>query len=504
MIHKLIPYKTGIILILFMAVACSVNLGKAVHIDDTAYLQIAKAILVSPLHPLSQKIMWGNTARPIFVINQPLLIPYIYAILIKLFGPSELILHLFMALCSSLVILFFYILVNSFHVRYPLFLTGLFSLGPSFLPGQNLMVDIPLIVSWLVFFWAILSTEGEDRKYLLAGIAVSIACLIKYTSLVLLPVFLIVIIYRRHWRGLWGFGIILLTLLLWSIFNYYDFGAIHLLGRPTVSLTPQTVFYRLISWICGIGSIAPFIISFISLKRDDLRDRNWIMVSILCSILLGLFMIFTDQTTFAIYWIPFFIIGLFLNGFAVSLLKENITVAWRDADKNALVEEIVLGLWIVGLTRQGIVIWRDVLSFSLTILLGIALAISDYTYANVYRHYAYSIKQDLPSNERVYEVGFWGWAWYSTKAGMLQYDMKQSSLQADDYLVIPTNISKQRISKDDLSRLNRIRDLQIPAPWTTWIRTMYGGGYYSFAFPLSPPWRFSKAPFEFEIYQVDR
>ena len=58
------------IIALFVLTAAAVNVTKPVHIDDTAYLEIAKAILHDPWHPLSQSINWGDTAAPIFEINQ--------------------------------------------------------------------------------------------------------------------------------------------------------------------------------------------------------------------------------------------------------------------------------------------------------------------------------------------------------------------------------------------------------------------------------------------------
>ena len=530
---KSVQFKTYLVLALFVIIASAVNLTKAIHIDDSAYLQIAKAIIHDPFHPLSQELNWGNTIEPIFVINQPLFIPYIYAILIRLFGPSELVLHLFVAFCTGLAALFFHLILVFFRVRNPLFLTGLFILGPAFLPEQNLMVDVPLIASWLVFYWAILTAENQQSRYVLAGIAVSIACLTKYTSLVLLPIFLLVIVYRRHWKSLWTFGIPVLTLLLWSAFNIYDFGAIHMFGRSSPTLTTQTVSYRLISWIAGIGSMTPFLISFIYLNRRDRLDRSWLFISIAGGVLLYLFMGLTGQTIFAFYWVPFFIAGLFLNGIAISILIRNLRSAWKAGDQETIIQEGLLGLWIAGttvfiilfspfiairhillvippflillgrnLTQQGYVVSRDAFSFGLTVLLGLALAISDYVYADIYRDYAYIIRDDLPSSELVYQVGHWGWGWYSLDAGMIQYDTEKSHLLKGNYLVSPIAVAGQQISPEHLPRLQEVERINIPAPAATWLRTMYGGGYYAFEFPHATPWRFSRTPFKFVIYQA--
>ncbi len=529
-----------IVLALFILIAAAVNLTKAVQIDDTAYLEMAKAILRAPLHPLSQVINWEDTAEPVFNLNQPLFIPYVYALLIKGFGESVVVLHLFIGLCSALAIIVFYRLATDFQTRQPLFLTGLFALSPSFLPGQNLMVDIPLVTFWLVFFWMILSIEKEDhKKYMLAAVAVAIACLTKYTSLVLLPIFIISILYRRHWRALWSLGFPVLVLTIWSWFNFLDFGAIHLFGRPTPDLTLQEALVRAISWIAGMGSVSPFALSFISLKRNDSANRNVLLIALASGEALGLNMIFSNQTQIAIYWIVFIIAGVFLNGYILVILKRNVIEARKMGNGTDMVQEFIIGSWIFGtflftilfspfiairhiflvmpavllilgrhLSKYGMVVSRECISFGLTAVLGVSLAISDYYYADFYRTYAYKIRQDLPQAARVYQTGHWGWQWYSIKAGMIQYDTQNSRLQIGDFLVVPSFINNQQISPQLLPQLREVQRLDIPAPVATWLRTMNTdvgeGGYYSFHFPESTPWRFSRAPFEFVIFQVGK
>ena len=67
MIKNTPTFKEFLILSFFVLIAVGVNLTKAVHIDDTAYLEMAKAILHDPFHPLSQETNWGNTSEPIFL-----------------------------------------------------------------------------------------------------------------------------------------------------------------------------------------------------------------------------------------------------------------------------------------------------------------------------------------------------------------------------------------------------------------------------------------------------
>lgn len=527
--------RTFIILLLYVLGTACFNVTKPVHIDDTAYLVMAKAILQDPAHPLSQEINWGDTARQIAGINQPLLIPFVYAVVIKVFGESELVLHLSISLFSALAIFSFYLLLTRFQVKFPLYYVGLLALGPSFLPGQNLMVDIPLLAFWLTFFWLILSVEEEDwKKYLAAGVVVALACLTKYTSLVLFPIFAFVILYRRHWKGFWGVGVPVVALVLWSWFNYLDFGGIHLFGRPTPDNNLQAIFYRSITWIAGLGSVSPFAISLIPLKKQAPGWGAWLF-SIASGTLLYVFMVVSNQTQFAVYWILFFVTGIFLLSFVTLHLVRSMISTGQAKDRDTFVQEMVLGAWIAG-TFAFIVLFspfiairhillvipafllvlgkqlsistcktaRNVVSFGLTALLGVLLAISDYSYAVIYRDAAHEIRQNLPHNARIYQIGHWGWEWYSIKAGMLQYDMLKSQPRKDDYLVVPSYVHNQRISPEHEPRLRMIQHLIIPPPLPTWIRTMWGGGYYAFQFPEMPPWRFSRVPFEFVIYQFEK
>lgn len=532
MISKL-QNKQRVVLLLIILVSASVNLTKAVHIDDTAYLEIAQAIIRHPLHPLSQEINWENTAQPIFNINQPLLVPYIYAILIKIFGESEFVLHLFIAVCSGLSIYLFFILALFFQIRYSLFLTWMFALGPAFLPGQNLMVDIPLMVSWLFFFWMLFSVEEDNKKkYIFAGIAAAISCMIKYTSLTLLPVMLLIIIFRRHWRSLWYLGIPLVTLALWSIFNYYDYGAIHILGRTTRPLTLQILIYRMISWIAGVGAVSPFVLSFIDIKKSDPANKLLMLVGGALGVILSVYMVLSNQDQFLIYWFLFFVGGVLVNGFIILHLVQDIQSGLQEKKRMVVDKNILLGLWVVGtfgfiimfspflavrhillvvpvvllilgthLSATEFIIPRETVSMGLTIFLGVSLAISDYFYADIYRYNAYKIRHDLPQTPHVYQVGHWGWQWYSIKAGMIQYDKGMTHLRNNDLLVVALNISSQQIEPDYLPNLQILQRINIPAPAQTWIRTMYDRGYYYFRFPTSPPWFFSKAPFEFEVYE---
>ncbi len=538
--QRVFPKKFDIlVLALIYLAALSVNLTKAVQIDDTAYLEMAQAIIQDPLHPLSQTINWGSTQQPISTVNQPPLLSYVLALVMIVGGDSGFVLHLSWSVFTLAAIIAFYMLARLTKSN-ALFLTGLFALSPGFLPGQNLMFDVPLIALWTLFFWAILSAHGDKtrQRYFLAACFITIALFVKYTSLVLLCVFVIVIIYRRHWKPLWLLLIPLGALILWSIFNYFDYGGIHVLDRNIDQNKPGFwLLDRLIASIAGLGLISPFAVIFILQKRPGLAEKAMLSSATLLSFGVFCLAIYDKlPKTAALLWAMYCFAGGLSLLFIPYCIYKNLSVSDTEQRQPAIEQSLILSLWIVGTIVFAILfsphitirhtllilppvlllisnylkvkktgVLKQVSVLVLTAVLGLTISISDAYYANIYRDAAVAIKSTLPADARIWQLGHWGWQWYSKRQGMLQYDTLTSKLSPGDYLVIPKYIDQQQIAPHDTPNLQDIKEIRIPAPPFTWIRTMYTdqfGGYYSFAFPSILPVKYSQAPFIFTIKMV--
>jgi hypothetical protein len=155
------------------------------------------------------------------------------------------------------------------------------------------------------------------------------------------------------------------------------------------------------------------------------------------------------------------------------------------------------------LATRGSLTTREMVSFTVTAALGVGLAVSDYAYASAYRQSAYDIKATLPSKAMVWQVGHWGWEWYSMAAGMRQYDTVTSTIMDGDFVVVAEAVDRQQLSMQAKQSLFVFQHIQVPAPLVTYLRTMDTevlGGYYSYRYPDILPWRFSNAPFEFTVY----
>jgi len=538
-------YKSYGLLVLLSLICASFNLTKPVHIDDTAHLLIARKILEDPLHPMSGELnLASNTALPISSINQPFLFFYLQALVMLFFGQSELAQHLLMALITSIAIGFFYRLARLLVPKHALFLTALFVLGPVFIPGQNLMTDVPVVTLWLIFFWAVFSVSdgGPTVKYWIGSAAIGAACLVKYTSLILLPIFLFVIVLRRQWRALWTLSVPVVALVGWSFFNYFDYGHVHILNRSLESFGITMIILKAVEWFVGVGAIAPFSVIFLS--RENIRRPLWIAAVCLFAGEAMFLVSYGYYKSFylAAWWALFFINGIF----TISLVNISLMRGRKGNDKIKVERNLILFLWLAGaftfivlfapfmairhimLAVPGILLLlgynfehsiecrQGIFGLILTATLGILIALSDYSYAAIYRDYAPKIVKELPFGATIWYTRYRSWQWYADLAGMRQYDTERTIFKNGDYVIVPGVVTKQKagvvirekILPHHQQILKKVRQITVNAKPVTWLRTMSEkpyGGYYLFSLGIhGPPWLFSTAPLEtFSIFVIE-
>jgi len=107
------PRRRACVVLLLLLTACvGANLTKAVHVDDSTYLEIVRAILADPLHPMSGTTYSIFMTRPVSFVNQPHLFFYAQALVVLVLGDSELALHALTALAAALAIVAFYALAK--------------------------------------------------------------------------------------------------------------------------------------------------------------------------------------------------------------------------------------------------------------------------------------------------------------------------------------------------------------------------------------------------------
>jgi 4-amino-4-deoxy-L-arabinose transferase-like glycosyltransferase len=531
-------YNVAFFLLLLWVGATAFNITKAVHIDDTAYLEIARIIVADPLHPMSGLLNWGNTAEPVHLTNQPHLLFYPLAAIIAVFGESEFLFHALIAVFSLVSIVVFYLLARHFAPRHALWLSAFFASGPAFIPSQNIMCDIPMLALWLVFFWAILTPAPESKllkRYLIAGFAVGAACLIKYLSLVLLPILLLDIILKKRWRLLWTLAIPISILVGWSVFNYLDYGGIHLLERREGGGRFAEAPRRILDWLTCLGSVSPFALVGIPYLLAHPRRRYGLIASALCGLLsfFWSFLFWGDDLVTCLLRALFIGNGLLLLSLTIACIAEHLREKETHESPDSRTQTIILAAWILA-TGAFIVLfspfmavrhilpvipaillltgrpaldaasirWRQVGLIS-TVFLGFALGFSDWRLANIYREQAHAIRSTLPRDAKIWFLGHWGWQWYAGKVGMQQYDIKNSVLQTGDFLVAPHMLQSLGVDGRDSASLKERTSIPINAGTGDLFRTMITpGGYYAGGY-RALPWTISQEPLElFKVYEM--
>ncbi len=510
------------------------NLTKAVHIDDTAYIEIARHIVSHPFQPMSGELFWGReTVEPIHHTNQPHLLFYGYALVFACFGESIPLLHVFLAVFSLGAIVCFFRLAKMLDAPCPVVLTAAFCLGPVFIPSQNLMTDIPLAAFWLGSMWLITKIPPSSAT---AGLLAAAACLTKYTGLVLLPLTAIHLGFLRQWRRLAVLFVPITAIICWSIFNYVEYGSIHILNR---SIREVNVRERTVAWIICLGAIAPFSIAFIPyiLRRRQRRVAVLLAIAISAGFACNTLNVYMAESK----WQSLLRIVFFENGcviVAVSALR--IIEALRSLNtisrSPVITGYVTPGAWLVGAAvfiilfapfiavRHFLLVIPPLLllnrdSFLLnstrsrvatltgmaaTVLLGAVIGVSDWYHADTYRRTAAVVASRYATQgNHMWYVGHWGWQWYASDAGMTPYDMHRSSLRENDIIVSPDGVEKQRLNRTGAIRFETIDTVVIPASPTTRVRTMVNkAGLYSSSIQYLP-WTISREPLEtFRILRV--
>lgn len=456
------PHTDVAILLGFWLFSLICNFDKAFHIDDTAHLEIARWIAQQPLRPLSGLLSWGNDFEPIYVTNQPPLYFYLMALVGALLGWNEAVMHGLMALFSFWAIFIFYRLSRLWFKAHAVWLASLLALNPAFVLGQNSMVDIPLLAIWLQFFFILLSpNQRSGRQLFWASVMCALALLIKYTSLVLLPILLLHIVWQRRFVYLFYLLVPIGAVGLWSAFNVYDFGKPHLIDRP---VTPRSlpIYWNLsVYWIGILGAITPFA-GLVFYSKRQLASHAWVksiwslplLVCLACYCSLLAWYAFNPQwlAINLVLKVTFFSAGLGLLVAATQALWQKII-----QQQEQVLENLTVGCWLfapalflvmftpfmatrhVLLSLPALILLtcyvagkhtRTILgvAVSLSLALSCLLSAADTWYAEIYRTQATQIRKQFPNDTLWFNANH-GWQWYSLNLGMNQYSNRSDVRQ---------------------------------------------------------------------------
>lgn len=505
------------------------NIDKAFHIDDTGHLEIARWIEQNPIHPMRGWVNWSGSLEPISTLNQPHLYFYLMAGWAHFFGYSEVSMHLLMALFSLWAITAFYRLANVVHSEHAIHVTALFALSSAFVVAQNSMVDVPLLAVWIEFYYFLLNPHcGKSKNIIIASLLCSVALLIKYTSLVLVPALVLHILLTKKYKNIVWILIPIATLLLWSGFNLFDYGRIHILDRARESKTAYVYVINLLNWIVGLGAILPFsilifVVEFVR-SISYLQKVFWVILSA-AALLPPVMVAASAATDFRslnlVLLLSFFTSGLgvlyacyravkletFLQGinsiqwmfvyWVISTLIFIVAFAPFMATRHVLlaIPAILLILFpIVAKTSISAKFYFPALAW--TVLSTCLLAKADFWYSSIYKTMASTIAEELSSDGQIWFVGHWGWQWYAQQSGMRHLERNSQEPRRGDYLVVPLNV----IGGDIPGQLDLLEIETKPIRREYWYQHFASINFY-----VSPglPWGYSNGSMEtFKTYRI--
>jgi hypothetical protein len=205
------------------------NSLKPLHADDSDYFDYASQIVKAPLDPYGFDLKEGvpanyNLAPPGFL--------YWFAGNLKLFGYRPFLWKLALFPFALLLVTSLYQLLKRFAPATELPLVWMTALSPPFLPGWNLMLDLPALAislgGLLLFFWAC------DRRSLalamLAGLAMGLAMETKYTAFIAPAVALLyAVLFRRLPFAIVAGTMAVLVFSGWEAFIAARYGESHFL-----------------------------------------------------------------------------------------------------------------------------------------------------------------------------------------------------------------------------------------------------------------------------------
>lgn len=551
--RALTPGLTVLLLLLLYIPFCN----KAFHIDDQAFMNMARMIGWNPLQALPVDYDYVGkviTQMLPYEITHPLLIPYFIKIVVALFGEREIPLHLaflLFPLLAGLSLVKVQRLFTAEGGRGWLPVALLFSSMPAILVnGQNIMTDMPTLA---FFLWGMASygdwfAGGPRRSCYIGGVALTLAVFCSYQMLAFVPLIGGYALYRRrvdrHLLLSLALPIAVLAAWLLAIYLRYDIFPLlktrigdsetaigneisrGLRGRNLRDKSLATIAFfgasllwalplhhllcRTLGWfLAGLGILTPLC----WLLTTDLVDYSRLQRGGVAFFLsLGVMSIATfvriirqrrragepvGEQIFLLCWVLLvlaYIMLLFPFGSARYLMPALPPALLLLAGERG---------WVDGVAMRP-VLTRVMLCGSL--LFGLVAATADYRLAGVYREFAGEVQRLRAENNNsldVWYIGEWGMHYYLRKAGARYLHANSNAPQLGDYLVIAEMPLLWGPAEELRHRLDAVTALNYssPLPMRLFSRRSHAGFYAHYWGML--PFAFSREPDEvFTILRV--
>ena len=545
-------WKKLAVIVLFITLVNLFFINKAIHIDDIAFIKLARHINEDLFDPYSFHIDYGTRSGIATIITDPPLVPYYYSIFIKYFGESETILHAAFLFFTLMAAISMYYVAKRFTKK-PLSATFLMIVTPIFfLMSHNLMVDIPT----LGFFLAALITYiyGVDKDnyamIFIASILIIFGIFTKYTNLVLIPLLGFYSILKRKYKSMLFLIIPLAVVLLWNYYTITLYGSSHI-GFVTSYVYTALMgmvfpfFVRFLNVITNLGGAVLFplflVYPFISKRKNKIAYFISILAALLMSV--GLYFYsggFVSGRYGLLQLVLFFIFvssGLFIFYLFLDYSKKDVCLFLKSFfRKNKLKfdsDNVFLFVWFIGIAAFNvllisyasryimllipvfIILYVKILSekfqkvsrelftycIAFTFLLSLLMAISDYQLAGSYRNFANT--NVFPDNIKIWYNGAHGFQYYMEKKGYKMMPKEGSELKQGDLIFKSTLQVPRPIPADLNERIKLIDKIQFENNFPIRIFNINAhAGFYSYGAGFLP-FSISTADFDtIEVYEV--
>lgn len=516
-VYKQLRHAIAYVFFLWI-VLTGININKAFHVDDTFHLEAAQCISQHPLKPMSGSINWGNSPTPMYEHNQPPLFFYLISISQRFFGDSEISLHLILSIFTFIALFYFYKLTRFLNSKSSLAILTIFAFCPAFIVNQNLMTDVPILALSIWTIYCLLQGQNKDslKYYLFSAIIVSVGLLMKYSLLPLLLVILITILTTKKYKKSLVLFIPLITLLIWSLWNFIEFGSVHLISRPKSGFNVENV----LAFVGTLGAVSIFTVVYIYNLIPKKQTRLLIVfVFVLFSILVPIVYLNLIEEAKFNYLLNYVFIS---NGIVLLVLigYQIIKSFKKEGYEYLKTPFFPIAIYIIGVsafialfapfnaTRHILLLIPFILLFGqeqfektrgvinniviiASIILGVLLGISDWLYADFYRKHCKNISI---ANHKVWSLGHWGWQWYSRNARMLIYsEENELNVRNGDIVVFPKDVSKQSLSKD--IHIDTVHFITEPPTFLTFFSGKNFASMYN-SFLDKPAWSLSNSPID--------
>ncbi len=519
-------------------------MNKAFHIDDTLFVAAAKHIQSNPTNFYGFNINWNGTEESMADITKnPPLACYYIALVAKLFGWSEITLHLAFLVPALAVASGSFYLAKQLCSR-PMLAVMAGVLTPAFLVSStNVMCDTMMLAFWV---WAVAGwvwgMEKDKWSGLLIGAALIAPCaLTKYFGMSLVLLLFVYSVVKKRKIGIWVLylliPVVILGLYQWATFRLYGRGlltdAASYASKQRLIISPglELLWGGLLGLAFTGGSIATVLfytpLLWLWSRRVLLSGVALVVVLMFSLCIIGEISDVIICSGNRIWW------GVLLQFGVMSL--GGIYIIWiaaADLHKCRDCNSLLLFLWVLGTflfasfvnwtvnvrsilpmaPAVGILLMRMIDRQSKTtgqmagwrvswplipaVIISLSVCWADYTLAGTTRDAANKIYKIFKNRQpaTIWFQGHWGFQYYMEARGAKAQDINNSKSVTGDVIVMPMHNTNLRLMSEDEVFLVSVFEF-MPCRWLSTMCPPVGAGFYSGVMqPL--PFAFGRVPAE--------